>query len=81
MEVDNNQILHIPMTVLLELFALGETELTMPNIISGSGGGNIKGFFRMSSSYELRKRIGREMQSIGTLETNMLFNLIHVVRK
>lgn len=56
------------------------TEMTMPNIIPGSGGSNIKSFFRMESSYELRKQVGREIQSIGTLETNMLFNLMNVVR-
>jgi len=41
------------------------TELTMPNIIPGSGGSNINPFFRMSSSYELNKRIGREMPVLG----------------
>ncbi|SNS29225.1 Sigma factor regulator N-terminal [Anaerovirgula multivorans] len=56
------------------------TELTMPNVTPGSGGSNIKSFFRMESNVELRKRVGREEQSIGRLKSNMFFNWMNVER-
>ncbi len=57
------------------------TELTMPNISPGSGHTGTNVFFKMTGSYELQKQLGREEQSVGTLETNLFFNLMQVVRK
>lgn len=57
------------------------TELTMPNISPGNGHTGTNVFFKMTGSYELQKQLGREEQSIGTMETSLFFNLMQVVRK
>ncbi|MGI6554621.1 MAG: anti-sigma factor [Bacillota bacterium] len=57
------------------------TELTMPNVFPRSGGSRVKTFFRMESSFELQKQIGREQYTIGHLETKMIFDRMNVVRK